>query len=186
MSMLVVGGALLLVGVFLVGIYNALVRLRNQAENAFSDIDVQLKRRHDLVPNLVATVKGYASHEKDTLEAVIQARTRAVDSGAGPAERGMAEGMLTQALGKLFALAEAYPELRANENFLSLQGELSTIEDAVQKSRRYYNAVVRDLNTKVETFPSVLVANMFGFSKKEYFELDSLDERKAPQVDFGS
>jgi LemA protein len=180
-------GLLVAVAFFVVGLYNTLVRLRNASENAFSDIDVQLKRRHDLIPNLVSTVKGYASHERQTLEDVVAARSRAVDNdNAPPGERAAAEGLLSQALGRLFALAEAYPDLKANQNFLSLQGELSTIEEAIQNARRYYNAVVRDLNTKCETFPSVLVANMFGFVKKEYFELDAATERQAPQVDFGS
>ena len=177
----------LLVGVafWAVSIYNRLVALRNGSENAWSDIDVQLKRRHDLVPNLVETVKGYAQHESGTLEQVTAARAQAT-AAVDPAERGAAEGVLTGALRGLLAVAEAYPELKANENFLSLQGELSTLEDGIQNARRYFNAVVRDLNTACETFPSNLVASAFGFSKKDYFELDALAERQAPQVEFGA
>jgi LemA protein len=167
-----------------VGIYNALVRLRVQADNAWADIDVQLKRRTDLIPNVVETVKGYASHEQQTLEAVITARNRAVSvQNAGPAERGQAEGALTTALRGLFALAEAYPQLRAAENFAQLQATLSQVEDALQSARRYYNAVVRDLNTKVQQFPSNIVAGMFGFGNREFFEIPDAD-REAPKVKF--
>jgi len=165
-------------------IYNALVKMRTQAQGAWADIDVQLKRRWDLIPNLVETVKGYASHEKDTLEAVINARNRAM-SASGPADKAQAENMLSGALKSLFALSEAYPQLRAVESFTSLQGTLGEIEDAVQNSRRYYNAVVRDYNTKVEQFPSVLVANAFRFQKEEFFELDDEAQREAPTVSFG-
>jgi LemA protein len=168
-----------------IGIYNALVRLRVQSDNAWSDIDVQLKRRHDLIPNVVETVKGYAGHERQTLEAVINARARAVAvQGAGPAERGQAEGALTAALRGLFALAEAYPQLRATENFSALQSTLAQIEDAVQNARRYYNAVVRDLNTKIQTFPSNIVAGMFGFKTREFFEVPDAAQREAPKVSF--
>lgn len=166
-------------------IYNSLVKLRTQAQGAWADIDVQLKRRWDLIPNLVETVKGYASHEKDTLEAVINARNRAM-SAAGPADKAQAENMLTGALKSLFALSEAYPQLRAVESFTSLQGTLEEIEGAVQSSRRYYNAVVRDYNIKTEQFPSVLIANAFRFEKEEFFELDDEAQRDAPKVSFGS
>lgn len=165
-------------------IYNSLVKMRTQAQGAWADIDVQLKRRWDLIPNLVETVKGYASHEKDTLEAVIEARNRAM-SASGPADKAQAENMLSGALKSLFALSEAYPQLRAVESFTSLQGTLGEIEEAVQNSRRYYNAVVRDYNTKVEQFPSVLVANAFRFQKEEFFELDDEAQRDAPTVSFG-
>jgi len=168
-----------------IGIYNRLVRLRNGTENAWSDIDVQLKRRHDLVPNVVETVKGYASHEQKTLTQVTEARSRAM-SAKGPENRAAAEGDLTRVLTNLFALSEAYPQLRANENFLSLQKELSAIEEAIQNARRYYNAIVRDLNVSIETFPSNLIASTFGFDKKEYFELDSTAERSVPAVSFAS
>ena len=180
--------ALLVLTVLVVAVivmYNALVRLRVQSDNAWADIDVQLKRRYDLIPNLVETVKGYAGHEKQTLEAVVNARSRAM-SVQGPAEKGPAEGMLTAALRQLFALAEAYPQLRAVESFTQLQNQLAQIEEAIQNARRYYNAVVRDLNTACETFPSNLIAQTFGFSKKEYFELDSDAERSVPSVRFAT
>jgi LemA protein len=164
-------------------VYNRLVRLRNQSESAWADIDVQLKRRYDLIPNLVETVKGYAGHERETLEAVITARNRAMGA-SGPAEQAHAENMLTGALKSLFALSEAYPQLRAVEGFTSLQGSLEAIERDVQSARRYYNAVVRDFNTAVEQFPSNLVANAFRFVKQEFFELDDEAEREAPKVEF--
>jgi len=167
-----------------ISIYNSLVRLRTQAQGAWADVDVQLKRRYDLIPNLVETVKGYAGHEKDTLEAVIQARNRAMNA-TGPADRAQAENMLTGALKSLFALSEAYPQLRAVESFTSLQNSLGEIESAVQNARRYYNAVVRDYNTKVEQFPSVVIANAFRFEKEEFFEIDESAQREAPKVSFG-
>jgi LemA protein len=170
---------------FAVGIYNTLVGLRVRADNAWSDIDVQLKRRHELIPNLVETVRGYASHERDTLEAVIDARNRAAAATA-PAERAQAEGVLTQALRQVFALAEAYPQLRAAENFAQLQVQLAQIEDAIQNARRYYNAVVRDLNTQVVQFPSNLIAGMFGIGSRTFFELDDSAERQAPKVSFST
>jgi len=163
-------------------LYNGLVRLRAQADAAWSDIDVQLKRRHDLVPNLVETVKGYASHERDTLQAVVDARSRAM-SARDPGERAQAENALTGALKSLFALAEAYPQLRAAENFGSLQRSLAEIEDAIQNARRYFNAVVRDYNTKVQQFPSNLIARSFGFGERRYFEMDE-GERAVPGVSF--
>jgi LemA protein len=167
-------------GVFV--LYNQLVKLKVMADGAWSDIDVQLKRRYDLIPNLVETVKGYASHEKGTLEAVVNARAKAM-SAQGPAERAQAENMLTGTLKSLFALAEAYPQLRAAENFAQLQGQLSAIEDAIQNARRYYNAVVRDLNTKVLQFPSNMIARTFGFKEREFFEMDAA-ERSVPKVSF--
>ncbi|HSR42493.1 MAG TPA: LemA family protein [Longimicrobiales bacterium] len=170
----VVGGGIL--------IYNSLVKLREQADAAWSDIDVQLKRRYDLIPNLVETVKGYASHEKETLERVISARSGAMNA-QGPAEQGRAEGMLTNALKSLFALSEDYPELRAAQNFRELQGTLSDLENHIQQSRRYYNAVVRDYNTKIGQVPSNLVAQSFGFKEREFFEIPEA-EREAPRVSF--
>lgn len=167
-----------------VGIYNSLIKLRNTSEQAWSDVDVQLKRRYDLVPNLVETVKGYAAHEKSTFEKVVQARNVAMQASS-PGDKTQAENMFQSTLRSLFAVAEAYPELKANENFKQLQGELSSVEEQIQLSRRYYNAVVRDLNTKIESVPSNIVANMFAFQKKEYFELDSAEERAAPKVSFG-
>jgi LemA protein len=177
-------GILAIVALAVIVIYNGLVRLNVQAGNAWADIDVQLKRRHDLIPNVVETVKGYASHERQTLEAVIAARNRAVSvQASGPAERGQAEGALTGALRGLFALAESYPQLRAAENFGQLQSTLSQIEEAVQSARRYYNAVVRDLNTRIQQFPYNIVAGMFGFKTRDFFEVPDT-ERAVPQVKF--
>ena len=166
-----------------IGIYNSLVRLKVQSENAWSDIDVQLKRRHDLIPNLIETVKGYASPEKQTLDAVISARNRAM-SATTPSTKAEAEGILAQSLKSLFALAEAYPQLRAVESFTQLQAALNQIEEAVQNARRYYNAVVRDLNTKIQEFPSNLIANFFSFKTREFFELADVGERAVPKVSF--
>jgi len=176
---------LVLLVFFVIGMYNSLVRLKVQCDNAWADIDVQLKRRYDLIPNLVETVKGYAGHEKGTLEAVINARNRAM-TATGPADKAEAENMLSGALKSLFALSEAYPQLRAVESFTSLQNSLSQIEDTVQNARRYYNAVVRDLNTKILQFPTNIFANMLGFKEREFFEVTSAAEREAPKVSFGS
>lgn len=170
---------------YVIAIYNGLVKARQMVEEAWSGIDVQLKRRADLIPNLVETVKGFASHEKDTLTEVIEMRSRAQSVPAGDvAGRAAAEGMLSQALGKLFALAEAYPDLKANENFLELQRSLETVEGEIQMSRRYYNGSARDLNVRVESFPSNLVANNFGFQQANYFELENPLDRQTPQVSF--
>ena len=166
-----------------VAMYNSLVRLRQQADNAWADIDVQLKRRYDLIPNLVETVKGYAGHEKDTLERVVQARSAAM-SAQGPAAKAEAEGVLTGALKSLFALSEAYPQLQAAGGFRDLQATLSQIEEQVAQARRYYNAVVRDFNTRTQTFPSVLIARTFGFTGREFFEVAEA-EKAVPKVDFG-
>jgi len=176
---------LVLLVFFVIGMYNSLVRLKVQCDNAWADIDVQLKRRYDLIPNLVETVKGYAGHEKGTLEAVINARNRAM-TATGPADKAEAENMLSGALKSLFALSEAYPQLRAIESFTSLQNSLSQIEDTVQNARRYYNAVVRDLNTKILQFPTNIFANMLGFKQREFFEVTAAAEREAPKVSFGS
>jgi LemA protein len=156
--------------------------LKVRADGAWSDIDVQLKRRYDLIPNLVETVKGYASHERGTLEAVIDARSRAMNA-QGPAAKAQAEGELTGALKSLFALSEAYPQLRSAETFGQLQAQLAEIEDALQNARRYYNAVVRDLNTRVLQFPSNLIARTFGFREREFFQLAE-NERSVPRVSF--
>jgi len=177
--LLVVAAVVVLAVVF---IYNSLVRLRVLSDNAWSDIDVQLKRRHDLVPNLVETVKGAAGYERGTLEAVIEARSRAMNA-QGPAARGEAEGALTAALRQFFALAESYPQLRAVESFGQLQASLTQLEDAIQNARRYYNAVVRDLNTRIQQFPANLVAGLFGFASREFFQLDADREREVPVVD---
>ncbi len=178
-------GILALVAVYLVIIYNGLVKARQMAEEAWSGIDVQLKRRADLIPNLIETVKGYAAHEKGTFEEVVRLRNQAQAVPAGDvAGRAQAEGMLSQTLGKLFALAEAYPDLKANQNFSELQASLETIESEIQMSRRYYNGAARELNVKVETFPNNLVAGQFGFSKREYFEITNEADRAVPTVKF--
>jgi LemA protein len=175
--------ALVIVGaIFVIVTYNAFIRLKNLCDNAWSDVDVQLKRRYDLIPNLVSTVKGYASHEKEVLENVTKARAEATTAKT-PGEQSQAENMLTGALRQLFAVAENYPELKANTNFLDLQNNLSEIESAIQNSRRYYNAVVRDNNIKVESFPSNLIANAFSFKKREFFEMAEA-ERATPKVEF--
>jgi LemA protein len=171
--------------VIVVAMYNGLIRLRVQCDNAWSDIDVQLKRRYDLIPNLVETVKGYAGHEKGTLEAVVQARNSAM-SAQGPAAKADAENMLTGALRQIFALSEAYPQLRAVESFTQLQNTLTSLEDTIQNARRYYNAVVRDLNTKIQVFPTNIIANMFNFKPREFFEVSAPAERDAPKVSFGT
>ncbi|HEV8076396.1 MAG TPA: LemA family protein [Candidatus Acidoferrum sp.] len=176
---------LVLLVLFGIGMYNSLVRLKVQCDNAWADIDVQLKRRYDLIPNLVETVKGYAGHEKGTLEAVINARNRAM-SATGPADKAQAENILSGALKSLFALSEAYPQLRAIESFTSLQNSLTQIEDTVQNARRYYNAVVRDLNTKILQFPTNIFAGMLGFKQREFFEVTSAAEREAPKVSFST
>ena len=162
-----------------------LVRARQMKEEAWSGIDVQLKRRADLIPNLLETVKGYAAHERETLEKVVELRNRAQAVPAGDvAGRAAAEGMLGQALGRLFALAEAYPDLKANQNFAELQQTLETIEGEIQMSRRYYNGAARDLNVKVESFPSNLLANLFKFVKAPYFEIENPADRAVPTVKF--
>jgi LemA protein len=181
--MMIFAVVLILAALLVVGLYNSLVGLRVRADNAWSDIDVQLKRRHELIPNLVETVRGYAGHERQTLEAVVEARNRAM-SAQGPAAQAAAENQLTAALRQLFALAEAYPQLRAVESFTQLQTSLSQIEEAIQNARRYYNAVVRDLNTKVVQFPSNLIAGMFGIGPRNFFELSDPSEREVPKVSF--
>lgn len=169
---------------WLMATYNKLVRLRNQVEASWAQIDVQLKRRTDLIPNLVETVKGYAAHEKGTLDAVIQARNSAVAAAnADPAARASAEGAVTQALGRLFALAEAYPNLKANENFMALQGELANTEDKIAYSRQFYNSAVQTYNNATQTLPTSLVAGMMGFRAKEFFETPE-GERGPVQVRF--
>ncbi len=166
-------------------IYNRLVALRVETDGSWADIDVQLKRRHDLIPNLVETVKGYAGHERETLESVTKARTSAVQAeGAPPEQRAAAENVLTGALGRLFALAESYPQLRAAEPFQELQRSLNQVESDLQQARRYYNAVVRDLNTKVAQFPSNIVAGIASIGPREFFEIEIPEEREAPRVEF--
>lgn len=179
---ILVVAALLVFGV--IALYNKLVGLRVRAQNAWSDIDVQLKRRADLIPNLVSTVKGYATHERGTLEAVTEARTRAVAAqGAPPAERAAAEAQLTSALRGLNVAVEAYPELQASGGFRDLQAQLANIEESVQSSRRYYNAVVRDLNTSIMTFPSNMIAGPMGFQPLQFFEAEA-EDKALPKVEF--
>jgi LemA protein len=163
--------------------YNGLVRRKNRVDDAWSQIDVQLKRRHDLIPNLVETVKGYAAHERETLDSVVQARNQAV-SASGPQQQGQAEGVLTQALGRLFALAEAYPNLKANENFEQLQEELTATEDRVAYARQFYNDSVMSYNTKIQSIPSNVIAGMFNFTKREFFEIATPEDRDVPKVQF--
>ncbi len=162
--------------------YNSLVRLRETGDAAWADIDVQLKQRYDLIPNVVETVKGYASHERETLEGVVAARSGAM-SAQGPAAKARAEGMLAGAMKSLFALAEAYPDLQAASGFRDLQSTLSQIEGQLSQARQYYNTVVRDFNTKTQTFPSVLIARSFGFTAREFFEVAEAD-KAVPKVSF--
>jgi LemA protein len=170
---------------FLIGAYNGMVRARNKVDEAWSGIDVQLKRRHDLIPNLVETVKGYAAHERETFQAVTDARTRAM-SASGPAQAGVAEGMLSQALGRLFAVAEAYPQLRATENFQQLQAELTNTEDQIAAARRIYNGNVQSYNTRIQVFPASIIAGMGGFTPREYFEIEDAGDREPVKVDFST
>lgn len=176
-------GVLVLLALWLVGAYNGLVRLRNRVKEGWAQIDVQLKRRYDLIPNLVETVKGYASHEKETLEQVIAARQQGIQAGS-VAEQAQAENMISGALRQLFALSESYPDLKANQNFLALQEELTSTENKIGFARQYYNGEVRNLNTRIEMFPTNMIAGMFGFKQAEYFELDDNAAREAPSVKF--
>lgn len=176
---------LVLVGFYAISIYNKLVKTRQMSEEGWSGIDVQLKRRANLIPNLVETVKGYMEHERETLEKVTEMRARAAGAASGgAAERAQAEGDLSKALVNLMAVAENYPELKANEGFQNLQSELSSVEDEIQLSRRYYNGTVRNLNVMVESFPSNIIANFFQFVKKDYFELENEADRATPAVQF--
>jgi len=179
--------ALVVVLGWAIGVFNGLVRLRNRALGAWSDIDVQLKRRHDLVGNLVETVKGYVAHERETLERVVRARTEAEGARAAgdPGAAGTAENRLTGDMRSLFALAEAYPDLKASDRFLDLQKALVAIESDLQNARRYYNAVVRDLNVRIQSFPHMLLARPLGFREREFFSLDDPTEAQAPQVNLG-
>lgn len=173
------------VGIYAIMAYNNLVKNRQMVEEGWSGIDVQLKRRANLIPNMLETVKGYMSHEKETLQAVTEARAAVQGAGeASPAERGKLESILSGALGKLIAVAEAYPDLKADSTFLEFQGALQTTEDEIQLSRRYYNGTVRNMNVMVESFPSNIIANMFQFFKAEYFELENEADRAVPDVSF--
>lgn len=173
-----------LVGYVLVA-YNSLIRQRNQVRESWSDIDVQLKRRYNLIPNLIETVKGYAAHERETFESVTRARARALGAQS-PGDKAQAENALTSTLKTLFAVAEAYPDLKANVNFLELQRELSDTENKIQAARRFYNTTVRDYNTAIESVPTNIVANIFSFKKEEFFELEEEAARNVPKVEFNN
>jgi LemA protein len=182
--LLVVLGVGLLVLFWVASLYNSLVRVKNACDESWSDIDTELRRRYDLIPNLVETVKGYAQHEREVFERVIQARNAAVANHGSPASQAKDENTLQGGLRQLFALAENYPDLKANQNYLKLQEELANTEDRLQRSRRFYNANVRDLNNRLEVFPSNIIAQSFAFQKREYFELDEPAARQAPAVKF--
>lgn len=181
----VILGIIVVLFFIVIGMYNGLVGFRNQVKNAWAQIDVQLKRRHDLIPNLVETVKGYAKHEQGTFELVTKARNMAQQAiSAGPAERGKVEGELSAALGRLFAVAEAYPELKASQNFLALQEELTSTENKISFSRQFYNDSVLKFNNKIQMFPSNIIAGMFNFKLGEFFQTSAPEEREAPKVSF--
>lgn len=178
----IVLGAAVLIGLFAIAVYNSLIVLRNKVDEGWSDIDTQLKRRWDLIPNMVETVKGYAKHEKGVFEEVTKARSQAMQAKS-PDEVAKAENMLTSTLKSLFAVAENYPDLKANQNFMDLQATLREIEEHIQMSRRYYNGTVRDFNTKLQVFPNNIIAGMLGFQKREYFEIED-EERRNVKVSF--
>ena len=186
MELWIVLAVIVVLALFVVAMYNRLVTLRQRVREAWSDIDVQLKRRYDLIPNLIETVKGYAAHEKGVFEAVTQARANAISAGAtgSPEQRAQAENVLTGALRSVFAVAEAYPQLQASQNFRDLQEQLSATEDKIAFARRFYNGNVRDYNTSLQTFPTTVLAGMFGFTAEQYFELADAAEREAPKVSF--
>jgi len=179
----VIAGILILLVLFVIGIYNALIRLRNQVDNAWSQIDVQLKRRHDLIPNLVETAKGYMKHERETFEAITEARSRAMGA-KNVSEAGKAEGQLADALSKFMLVVENYPDLKANQNFLALQEELTSTENKIAFARQSYNDQVLFYNNKIQMFPSNIVAGSFGFTKRDFFEVETPAEREAPKVSF--
>ncbi|MBT3834626.1 LemA family protein [Candidatus Peribacteria bacterium] len=181
----VIIGILVVAIVLVIGIYNGLVRTLIRVKEAWSDIEIQLKRRYNLIPNLVETVKGYASHEQETLDRVIQARNSAMGA-QGQAEKGQAENMLTGALKSIFALSEAYPDLKANQNFAKLQDELTDTENKIQAARRFYNGMVRDFNTKLQVFPNNMIVGFFGgkFQRQEFFEVENEEEKKNVEVKF--
>ena len=180
---LIIAAVIVIGAIWLIAIYNGLIKLKNQVDEGWSDIDVQLKRRHDLIPNLVQTVKGYAKHEKTLFENVTKARTAAMEAKA-PADMAKSENMLTGALKSLFAVAENYPDLKANQNFLKLQDELSDTENKIQAARRFYNGVVRDFNIKIQVFPNNIVAGTLGFKKRDFYEVEDAKERENVKVDF--
>ncbi len=181
--LLVFLGIIVVVIMWIVGIFNSLVRLRNQVKNAWSQIDVQLKRRHDLIPNLIETAKGYMKHERETLQSLTEARSRAMGAD-GIGEKIKAEGQLSEAMGKFFVVVENYPDLKASQNFLALQEELSTTENRIAYSRQGYNDQVLFLNNKIQMFPSSIIAGMFHFKEEEFFEIEDIKEKEVPKVDF--
>jgi LemA protein len=184
MILLILLGLIAVVILLFVGLYNKLVNLRAQVKNAWSQIDVQLKRRYDLIPNLVETAKGYIKHERETLEAVVKARQMAIDTKGGAAEQAKAENMLSQTLRSLFAVVENYPDLKANQNMLALQEELTSTENKISFSRQFYNDSVMRLNIAVQSVPTNVVAGLFNFKPEEFFEVEAPEERKAPKVQF--
>jgi len=181
--LVILGGGVVVLGLWLMLTYNGLVKLRNQVKNAWSQIDVQLKRRYDLIPNLIETVKGYASHERETLEQVVQARQRGIDA-SNVKEQQEAENMITGALRQLFALSEAYPDLKANQNFMQLQEELASTENKIGFARQYYNDTVQTFNTRQQQFPANMVAGMLGFEASDFFEIEEPEAREVPKVEF--
>ncbi|MEA3464111.1 MAG: LemA family protein [Patescibacteria group bacterium] len=185
-TLLIILGIIIVIALAIIIMYNSLIRLKNRVHEAWSDIDVQLKRRYDLIPNLIETVKGYASHEKETLEKVVQARNAAMQaqSGGGAKEVAKAENMLSSTLKSIFALSESYPDLKANQNFLELQRELSDTENKIQASRRFYNGNVRDFNTKIQVFPTNMIAGTLNFKAREFFEIEEARERENVKVKF--
>jgi LemA protein len=184
MTLLVLLALIIVLAVYIIALYNGLVRARNAVKNAWSQIDVQLKRRHDLIPNLVETVKGYVTHERGTLEEVVKARQHAVSVTGSMEERAKAENALTQTLRSLLAVAEAYPELKANQNFLSLQEELASTENKIGFSRQFYNDTAMRYKNRIEVFPSNIFANIFGFQPEPFFQLEAAGEREVVQVKF--
>lgn len=176
-------GLVVLLVIYLIALYNGLVQKRNRVDNSWAQVEVQLKRRHDLIPNLVETVKGYAAHERGTFEAVTEARARAAGAQS-VAETAQAEGLLTQALGRLFAVAEAYPDLKASQNFLDLQAQLTDTETRIAVSRQVYNDTVLTYNNAIQVFPAVMIAGMLGFIRREFFEIENPEEREVPEVSF--
>jgi len=183
-TLIVILVIVVVLGFFVVSVYNGLVRARNEVKNAWSSIDVQLKRRHDLIPNLVETVKGYAAHERGTLDAVVKARQQAVSFTGSVEERGKVENMLTQSLRSLFAVAEAYPDLKANQNFIKLQEELSGTENKIGFARQYYNDATMRYKNRIEMFPSNVIAGIFNFQPEPFFQVEEAAERAVPQVKF--
>jgi len=183
---LIIIGVIIILAIAVIGMYNALIKLKNRVDEAWSDIDVQLKRRYDLIPNLVETVKGYAAHEKETLEKVVQARNQAMAAqfGGDAKKQVEAENALSSTLKSIFALSENYPDLKANTNFIELQRELSDTENKIQAARRVYNGNVRDFNTKLEVFPTNIMAGMLGFKSREYFEIENKEEKENLKVKF--